>query len=100
MKTKYTSGPWRVDVNPYDNENRVYQAKENGIPIINALFKSTGPESEANARLIARAPTMDTALRSVLVNLALAEKSGTEITWYLRLAREAAAGALTKVEGK
>lgn len=57
MESKTTPGPWRTDLNPYDQEWRVYSDGE-GCPIINSLFHAHGERGEANARLIAAAPDL------------------------------------------
>jgi hypothetical protein len=58
----HTPGPWRVDLNQYDNEYRVYADGEEKCPVINSLFKAKGEIGLANARLIAAAPDLLEAL--------------------------------------
>jgi len=60
--TKHTPGPWRVDFNKYDSQWRVYTDGEQSHPVINSLFKPTGYQGEADARLIAAAPQLLEAL--------------------------------------
>lgn len=58
-------------------------------------------EGKANAHLIAliaAAPTMETAIRSMLVNIGLGLKSGNEN--YFRLAIKAGETAISKAEGR
>ncbi len=65
MKTQFTPGPWKVGVN-----------KNTGMPATEVWARSEalcvasgfgdGPESEANAKLIASAPELLAALEDVL----------------------------------
>ena len=54
MNAKPTPGPWRADLNRYDNEWRVYSDGKM-CPVINSLFKPESDIGQANARLIAAA---------------------------------------------
>ena len=62
--SKHTPGPWIVDPNP-ELPLGVIEDNENGMGICEFPRRRT-PEAEANARLIAAAPEMAGALRSIL----------------------------------
>jgi len=98
MNGKHAAGPWAIEEGVRGTTVIVGPNED----IVTRLpdwpgYKAT---QAANAALIAAAPTMDVALRSVLCNLSLAEKSGVEIRGYLLLAREAASAAIAKAEGR
>ncbi len=89
---KHTPGPWRIS-----GVNVVVVGSEVGPCPVASVYNgknayTSDDEQQANAALIARAPTMDIALRSIAVNLALYEKSGEH--GFLTLAREAAEKAI------
>ena len=92
-ETKHTPGPWARGKGGY--ADRI----EAGSPptAICEIWYGSLPRAEigANAHLIAAAPTMETALRSILCNLALAEKEGHGLGMYAQLAIKAAESALT-----
>ena len=98
MKTGHTPGPWEIRGAYEFNRRVVFGA---GGDICHMALKPRGQvETEANTALISAAPEMENALRSVLCNLALAEKEGRDIGAYGRLAIQAAESALAKAEGK
>ena len=70
MESKHTPGPWRADLNHYDQEWRVYADSEMS-PIVNSLFKPKGTIGEANARLIAAAPDLLAALEGLFRECAM-----------------------------
>ncbi len=91
---KYTKGPWKIRQNPHSGI--VFVAN---YPIFKECGGHEQTEIEWNdAYLIAAAPTMDTAIRSMLININLALKSGCD--GYLRLAIEAGESALKKADGR
>lgn len=71
--SKHTPGPWQVYTeDEYDADGRwafTYVAGVNGGPDNEIIFRfddDYGPQMSANARLIAAAPTMYNALKSLL----------------------------------
>ncbi len=88
-KMKHTKGPWHI------------MTHTKGLMIVGdgkqiADVYDPRKTREANARLIASAPTMDIAIRSMLVNINLALKSGDNA--YLKLAINAGEQAISKAE--
>ena len=93
---KSTPGPWEIS----NSRRQIGKRALNGS--LNLLADTTNScfyeDDEANARLIAAAPTMDTAIRSMIVNINLALINSDNA--YLRLAIKAGEQALAKAEGK
>ncbi len=92
-KMNYTKRPWK-----YESETKTIRSYPENYWLASMDSWDGAVNHEANARLIAAAPTMETAIRSMLVNMSLALKGGGEA--YLRLAIEAGENALKSVEGK
>jgi len=88
MKTGHTPGKWSQD------RNIILDLDSNEVATV--TYRQSG-YVQANARLIAAAPRLENALRSVLCNLALAEKEGRDIGGYGRLAIQAAESALADI---
>lgn len=89
MSTKYTPGPWRVDVKGCENSH--------GLPCVSgangallAMMAHNGPKGLANATLIAAAPEMYEALRGLLGAF------GGDVPKWLHKEADAASAALAK----
>jgi hypothetical protein len=95
----YTKGPWKMEE---FQESYIKDKSAKRIHIFASMFDIASAHGDdwdtrkANARLIAAAPTMEIAIRSMLVNINLALKSGND--GYLRLAIEGGEAALAKTE--
>ncbi len=87
---EHTKGPWKKDRN---------MIEDSGGKLIATISYEQDGYVQANARLIAAAPTMDIAIRSMLVNIKLAIRMGANDA-YLRGAIEVGEAALAKAEGK
>ncbi len=103
MNAKYTPGPWEIyDFDQTENNLIQIRSKTADRLVAAAIHDdpvNPGAEDLANAALIARAPRMDIALRSICVNLRLAECKGVALTGFLKLASDAAQAA-TENRGK
>lgn len=100
---KHTQGPWIVRIKPYPEENdKHWIDSENGLTPIANVFDyfadDEGSTGRANAKLIAAAPSMEIAIRAMIVNINLSLKSGCDE--YLKLDIEAGEEILVKIEGK
>lgn len=99
MTTKHTPGPWTVGPKPYYH-CRIYASSENHAiartygPELNGIgvCSLTGPQNEADARLIAAAPDLLESLRGLYAAMACYEKTPEE-TLALDYASEAIAKA-------
>ncbi len=99
----YTKGPWTIEhIKGLDlgasaeimaDKMVIAQVWKTDDSITRWSQDETG---NANALLIAAAPTMDIAIRSMLININLALKSGND--GYLRLAIEGGEAAIAKIE--
>ena len=87
--SKHTAGPWTLNGCEVEKDRKC-------IAAVRLAGGDQFDETNDNALLIAAAPSMDIALRSIAVNLALFEKSGDH--GYLTLAREAADNAIKEIE--
>ncbi len=92
---KHTPGPWKV----CDDGINVYAEPDIAITNQDHPCAPDQEEAEANAHLISAAPKMETAIRSMLVNINLALKMGISDA-YLSLAIEAGEAALKEATGK
>lgn len=96
-KPTHTPGPWNY------HRNHVY-AKPTGESQTVATTANgnafSDAEREANARLIAASPTMFVAIKSALINLALAARQDGSPQGYTRLAIEALTAAEARAEGR
>lgn len=89
MRTKHSPGTWVAEVNHIvarDKDGNL--TRPNSIAVIPDTKRPISPESEANARLIAAAPDLLAALKSVV---AIADRNTVEFN--------AAKLAIAKAEG-
>jgi len=58
--SQYVKGPWRVDLNRYDDEYRVYTDNKvvGPCPVINSLFHAKGKKGREIATLISASPDL------------------------------------------
>lgn len=106
MKAKHTPGPWRVHT-PTATERRLLVLHPDGERVIARCSEGynspiSGPipkeEREANARLIAAAPDLLSALEHALAALDDAMKNHTH--WIYADAQQEALQAIAKAEGR
>lgn len=99
MQTKYTPGPWAVDITTNDNREAETVRGPDGVRIA-ATYKvhdhrtdktAAWYESRANSKLIAAAPDLLAALQDLL--------DATEETYDNRHERQAALDAIRKAMG-
>lgn len=64
MNTKHTPGPWEVDRFYWTIQRRMFGPDEPEVEVIGRL--TNGEEAEANARLIASAPCLLEALKTLV----------------------------------
>jgi hypothetical protein len=63
---QHSPGPWSLDGNDLRDDAQIILSDQTGCPIAEAFLQARGGECEANARLIAAAPTMRSALTEAL----------------------------------
>jgi hypothetical protein len=102
---KHTPGPWKVELlenhhNDYENWKTftVRSTANVCLAVVGDVDRYHEEDHEGNAQLIAAAPTMETAIRSMIVNIRLGLKHDQQA--FYRLAIEAGEAALEAVEGK
>lgn len=98
-ETKHTPGPWKVAAHSgqhrsfiSSNDESVLPIKNDGIYIAHVL----GPDNKANARLIAAAPDLLTALKALLP---FTQFAGEMDTTARERAKQDASAAVAKAEG-
>lgn len=102
---KYTPGPWCLDVEPSDDGTFFVQTPEGRDgQCIAEVYNQTTPDTVANARLIAAAPELYEALRSLLAEVeadreAEDPQARTQMEWE-DAPLAAARAALAKAEGR
>lgn len=95
MSTKHTAGPWKVDTDIDDDGRKVFAIWANGSVIAQV-------DKLSNARLIAAAPALYTALQGMFARYVGLVASGDAGNWDAEQEAEvkAARAAIAKVEGQ
>ena len=99
MHTKHTPGPWHVDPSEQNTHlTSVFHGEENRgyLPRPWNVAICTGPQSLANARLIAAAPDMLAALEELAETAPLDIEAEDSVNEYRKFVMRTARKAITK----